>query len=400
MPRPAPRSPPTASCRQGRGALRSGPAPRPRAPARVGLHGRLPKGRRAVDERSTGGHRDEDEWTLAAVGGWGEAEAEGEAMHADIEGFASRSGGRARSWLALLAALLLIVGLAACGEEVAEEPAPEPEEEPEPEEDPETEEEPAAEGWVESLVGDFWYEGAHVELLEAELVVDDTYSEPEGMLSVRGEFTNLTDDTYRGSLFPFDDMILVVDGAQIIATGYASELPDLPEGGRNVGEIAFAVEPDLELAGVELHAGPPAKQHTIIALDGSAEPEGFEPIEVDLSGDMAAGDLLVEVSAGDLWPFSHDRFEQLDDGALSLGLTVDLAYEGDRYSRHMDREFVLELPDGRTVMPELAPADTLQPNELVTDEPVAFLVEDPPEGAYELTVTTAEDDTAAFDFEL
>ncbi len=324
-------------------------------------------------------------------------------MRAESEGFEGRAGSRARSWLALLGAAVLVVGLAACGEEeVAEEPEPEPEEEPEPEPEEETEpeEEPTAEGWVESLAGEFWYEGVHVELTEAELVIDEPYGEPEGTLLVRGEFTNLTDDLYRGLTFPFDEMVLVVDGAQITATGYASDLPDIPEGGQNVGEIVFDVEPDLELAGVELLAGPPAKQHTVLALDGSVEPEGFVPTEVDVAGSVEVDDLTVAIAGGDLWPFTHDRYRQLDDGELSLRLFVDLAFDGTSFSRQMDRDFALELPDGRTVAPEVEPGDTLGTDEAVEGEELTFLVADPPEGPYVLSVTGGDDSTETIEFEL
>lgn len=312
-------------------------------------------------------------------------------------------GGRMRSWLTLVGVLLLLGAMAACGpDEAAEEPMPEPPAEPAPEPpEPDAEDDPVAQGWVEPIAGDFWYAGTQVTLTEAELEIEDIGGDQSrGWLYVRGAFTNLTDDRYHGTLFPFEEMVLVVDGAQIIATSYESDLPDLPEGGRNVGTIGFSVEPDLDLAGVDLLAGPPSKQHTVLALDGSAEPEGFMPIEVDVDASVTVDDLTVTLDGGDLWPFDHARYGQLDDGVLSLRFFVALTYDGTAFSRQLDRSFELELPDGRTVTPEVEPGEVLQTNESVEGEDLSFLVADPPEGTYVLTVTGGAEGTDTIEFSI
>lgn len=318
-----------------------------------------------------------------------------------MRGSARAVRGTNRWWVTLVAVLLLALGLAACGEdEVAEEPEEVAVEEPEPEEAEPVEDPVDADlgpQWTQPLDAEFWYGGFRVELAEAELVYEEEWDEVVAQLVVHGMFENLTDDTAGQFHYEIDEMILHWDGDQAIA-GRDSELEDVPAGGTNRGRFAFEVPLEFELDGAVLHAGSPAKQHAIIPLDGEGEVVTLEPAELDITGTGSVEGVEVEVTGAELRAFCHRYDRQLDAGDLSLAVTYDVGYEGERRSIHVGSDlFVLETPDGRSLTPEMGPNLAFTQGEWEYDEIVSFIVADPPEGDYILTIVEG-DEEVTFEF--
>jgi hypothetical protein len=206
-----------------------------------------------------------------------------------------------------------------------------------------------------------YFGGFAVELDEAALTDEDF----GGLLTVTGRAENVGDDNARAPR----DVFLDVDGETIDVDLVESEIPEVPGSSAGAVSYAFGVDDDFDVGSTVLTFGQAGHAQATVPLDDNTDPVTLEPVEVDVAGEVVAGELTFALEAGEVRFDRPDNHTAADEGKAFLHVTYAVTFTGDfagGYPFGTD-ETRLRTPGDLALAPVEHPIELLRASSTVTD---------------------------------
>ncbi len=252
--------------------------------------------------------------------------------------------------------------------------------------------EPEERTWDTDVTG--WWDAWTITVDAVRATSDDMFSAVVLTLQVSND-----SDQVRGIYH--GDFSLELDGA-VAETGFAQP-PQVAARGTTSYELDFTLRGPFELERARLVFGHPSDNQAVLPL-GGGEVDAFEPLELDVSGDLTTSTLDVEPAGP-----AHvaPSFAIGERGRYVVRIPLSLAYTGTATggTAVMPTQFVLEAPDGTSSVGEpLIPGDivaeVLFPGGAPQRFAIAFRTGEPQPGTYRVTLTDTDGTTATATFDV
>jgi hypothetical protein len=183
----------------------------------------------------------------------------------------------------------------------------------------------------------------------------------------------------------------------------SSDVPNVPGKAKGKGSLKFTVDGSFTFDDAVLTIGSSDLNQAFIPIGDEGDLVTLEPRPITVSGTAQSGTLKIDARAAELRYDDPDRHAQVEEGKAALGLTIDATFVSDFAGGFAltAANLGLTLPDGTTVAPDVSPIELLQPRSTLTDQLVRFIVDNPPEGKYQLVVKNPPDaQPANIEFEI
>ncbi len=226
----------------------------------------------------------------------------------------------------------------------------------------------------------FWQSGFEVTLGDA-VLTPSTKQCASGQLVIDAEFFNRGLDSAS-----FDTRVLLTSNGNDYVEGW-DDLPYVPGERTGKGTFTFDVDPDFLLDDATLIIGDAGYNQAIMPIGAKAAEAlvSLEPQDLTFPGSAEAGVLKFEFSnafvRADL-PGSHDT---LPDDELQLGMDVAITFQEDNGGSNVfASHFLLRLPDGQSVSPDVSWTKTLYNVGETFESYLRFTIKSPVSGKYAL----------------
>ena len=173
----------------------------------------------------------------------------------------------------------------------------------------------------------------------------------------------------------------------------SSDVPNVPGKAKGKGNLKFTVEDSFTFGDAVLTLGRSDENQAVIPIGDEGELVTLEPRAITVSGSAQPGTLKVDALEGELRYDVPGRHGQVEEGKAALSITFNATFVSDFAGGFpfVPENLGLTLPDGTSVAPDESPIELLQPQSTITDQVVRFIVDNPPEGTYQLVVKNPPD---------
>ncbi|MEW6226351.1 MAG: hypothetical protein AB1627_17155 [Chloroflexota bacterium] len=261
--------------------------------------------------------------------------------------------------------------------------------------EPTTAPQPTA-GMTVQVDGEAWFAGFHLTFGAATAEVTPGRG---GVVAIETVFENTGDEDAR-----LDATLNLASAGENAREAMAMDIPSVPGGLTAKGVLAFDVEDTFTFDDAVLTLGRSGNQQAIVPLTAMAgEAMTREPVAVTASGSGLAGDLRIDLDAGELRADSPWKHGQMEDGSLVLTMSYSATFDSGFAGgfAFTAENVALRLPDGTTVGViqdgRSQSIELIGPNATVKDLYSRFEIDDPAAGEYAFLVRSfdgAEDEIA------
>ena len=242
--------------------------------------------------------------------------------------------------------------------------------------------------------GEAWFAGFHLTFGTAAAEITPGRG---GIVTIETTFENTGDED--ATLDATLNLASVGENAREAMT---MDIPSVPGGLSAKGVLAFDVEDTFTFDDAVLTLGRSGNQQAVVPLTAMAgEAVTQEPVAVTAAGSGQAGDLRIELEAGELRADAPWKHGQMEEGSLVLTMTYSATFDSGFAGgfAFTAENVALRLPDGTTVGViqdgRSQSIELIGPNATVKDLYSRFEIDDPAAGEYAFLVRSfdgAEDE--------
>jgi hypothetical protein len=170
----------------------------------------------------------------------------------------------------------------------------------------------------------------------------------------------------------------------------------IPAEGKQSGKLEYTVSPTFSLDDAMLTFGTPDEQQVSLPLGTSGTKVALEPRAVSGLGTVSAGTLDLAIKSATLRGDDLGQHRQNPKGKWTLELKFAATYKGTASGGYLlnPKDLTTKAPNGNSFVAETSDVQSaafaLMPN-VAANGVWHFTVDDPPAGAYPLTLTSSED---------
>ncbi|TCO60905.1 hypothetical protein [Actinocrispum wychmicini] len=169
-----------------------------------------------------------------------------------------------------------------------------------------------------------------------------------------------------------------------------TDTPQVPGNAAGAGTVSFAVDNKFRLEQAVLTLGRAADQQAVVPLGDTGTLIAHHPVAVGVQAKLNVTDSLdnitTTVTAAEVRADVPEKHSEAPAKKVYLRLTYDLTTVGAWTTSYLGSNFSLTLPSGLSVVTAVSPIDAVSGDNSRTGVYAYFLVDDPAQGSYTLTL--------------